>query len=118
MEGFMEVELMVTKRDDDDDDDRRQGEYRAICLWNMDWQSFAIFFKKKKISLPPPLERARCRDIGLPPTWSITTRETDSTHISQLKTPHPAHRGQVGEGAGATRGWTESWQGAERKELR
>ena len=38
MEGFMEVELMVTKRDDDDD---RQGEYRAICLWKMDWQSFA-----------------------------------------------------------------------------
>ena len=36
----MEVELMVTKRDDDDD--RRQGEYRAICLWKMDWQSFAI----------------------------------------------------------------------------
>ena len=34
----MEVELMVTKRDDD----RRQGEYRAICLWKMDWQSFAI----------------------------------------------------------------------------
>ena len=30
---------MVTKRDDDD---RRQGEYRAICLWKMDWQSFAI----------------------------------------------------------------------------
>ena len=30
---------MVTKRDDDDD--RRQGEYRAICLWKMDWQSFA-----------------------------------------------------------------------------
>ena len=42
MEGFMEVELMVTKRDDDDDDDR-QGEYRAICLWKMDWQSFAIY---------------------------------------------------------------------------
>ena len=43
MEGFMEVELMVTKRDDDDDDDDdRQGEYRAICLWKMDWQSFAI----------------------------------------------------------------------------
>ena len=42
----MEVELMVTKRDDDDDDDDdddRQGEYRAICLWKMDWQSFAIF---------------------------------------------------------------------------
>ena len=31
---------MVTKRDDDDDD--QQGEYRAICLWKMDWQSFAI----------------------------------------------------------------------------
>ena len=40
IEGFIEVELMVTKRDDDDD--RRQGEYRAICLWKMDWQSFAI----------------------------------------------------------------------------
>ena len=37
MEGFMEVELMVTKRDDN-----RQGESRAICLWKMDWQSFAI----------------------------------------------------------------------------
>ena len=22
--------------------DNRQGEYRAICLWKMDWQSFAI----------------------------------------------------------------------------
>ena len=33
---------MVTKRDDDDDDRRRrQGEYRAICLWKMDWQSYA-----------------------------------------------------------------------------
>ena len=31
---------MVTKRDDDD---RQQGEYRAICLWKMDWQSFAIY---------------------------------------------------------------------------
>ena len=39
MEGFMEVELMVTKRDDDR---RQQGEYRAICLWKMDQQSFAI----------------------------------------------------------------------------
>ena len=29
---------MVTKRDDN----RRQGEYRAIFLWKMDWQSFAI----------------------------------------------------------------------------
>ena len=38
IEGFMEVELMVTKRDNN----RRQGEYRAICLWKMDWQSFAI----------------------------------------------------------------------------
>ena len=35
----MEVELMVTKRDDDDD---QQGEYTAICLSTMDWQSFAI----------------------------------------------------------------------------
>ena len=34
---------MVTKRDDDDD---RQGEYRAICLWKMDWQSFAINWSK------------------------------------------------------------------------
>ena len=40
----MEVDLMVTKRDDDDDD--RQGENRAICLWKMDWQSFAIYFGK------------------------------------------------------------------------
>ena len=31
---------MVTKRDDDDN---RQGEYRAICLWKMDWQSFAMY---------------------------------------------------------------------------
>ena len=43
MEGFMEVELMVTKRDDDNRRPTdRQGEYRAICLWKMDWQSFAI----------------------------------------------------------------------------
>ena len=33
---------MVTKCDDDDNQ-RRQGEYRAICLWKMGWQSFAIF---------------------------------------------------------------------------
>ena len=72
------------------------------------------------VSLPPPLERARCRDIGLPPTWSITTRETDSTHISQLKTPHldKLIESKWARGQGAARGWTESWQGAERKELR
>ena len=29
-EGFMEVELMVTKRDDDDRR-RRQGEYKAVA---------------------------------------------------------------------------------------
>ena len=35
---------MVTKRDNRQPmTDRRQGEYRAICLWKMDWQSFAIF---------------------------------------------------------------------------
>ena len=33
---------MVTKRDNDDRPTDRQGEYRAICLWEMDWQSFAI----------------------------------------------------------------------------
>ena len=73
-----------------------------------------------KASLPPPLERARCRDIGLPSTWSITTRETDSTHISQLKTPHldKLIESKWARGQGAARGWTESWQGAERKELR
>ena len=32
---------MVTKRDDN-----RQGEYRTICLWKMDWQSFAILHLK------------------------------------------------------------------------
>ena len=43
MEGFMEVELMVTKRDDDNRRPTdRPGEYRAICLWKMEWQSFAI----------------------------------------------------------------------------
>ena len=43
IEGSMEVELMVTKRDDDDRPTTdRQGEYRAICLWKMEWQSFAI----------------------------------------------------------------------------
>jgi len=40
------------------------------------------------VSPPPPLERARCRDIGLPPTWAITTRETDSTHIHSSRLPH------------------------------
>ena len=72
------------------------------------------------VSLPPPLERARCRDIGLPPTWSIATRETDSTHISQLKTPHldKLIESKWARGQGAARGWTESWQGAERRELR
>ena len=41
MEGFMEVELMVTKRDDDD----RQGEYGAISLWKVGRQSFAKIMK-------------------------------------------------------------------------
>ena len=49
IEGFIEVELMVTKRDDDDD--RRQGEYRAICLWKMEWQSFAIMMREVDIRL-------------------------------------------------------------------
>ena len=43
IEGSMEVELMVTKRDDDDD--RQKGEYRTICLWKMDWQIFAKMAK-------------------------------------------------------------------------
>ena len=49
MEGFMEVELMVTKRDDDNrrPTTDRQGEYRAICLWKMEWQSFAKIFQNK-----------------------------------------------------------------------
>ena len=47
IEGSMEVELMVTKRDDDrrPTTDDQQGEYRAICLWKMDWQSFAKTLK-------------------------------------------------------------------------
>ena len=36
IEGFLEVELMVTKRDD-----RQQGAYRAFCLWKVGRQSFA-----------------------------------------------------------------------------
>ena len=36
---LMELELMVTKCDDK----RQQGEYRAICLWKIDWESFAEF---------------------------------------------------------------------------
>ena len=40
IEGVMEVELMVTKRDDDN---RQPGEYRAICLGKVGRQSFAIF---------------------------------------------------------------------------
>ena len=39
IEGFMEVELMVTKRDDNN---RQPGEYRAICLGKVGRQSFAI----------------------------------------------------------------------------
>ena len=42
----MEVELMVTKRDDDN----QPGEYRAICLWKMDWQSFATILQKLRRS--------------------------------------------------------------------
>ena len=82
------------------------------------WAAFRQL--KGGVSLPPPLERARCRDIGLPPTWSIATRETDSTHISQLKTPHldKLIESKWARGQGAARGWTESWQGAERRELR
>ena len=50
----------------------------------------------------------------------LSTRETDSTHISQLKTPHldKLIESKWARGQGAARGWTESWQGAERKELR
>jgi len=50
----------------------------------------------------------------------LSTRETDSTHISQLKTPHldKLIESKWARGQGAARGWTESWQGAERRELR
>ena len=43
VEGVMEVELMVTKRDDDRR--RQHGEYRAICLGKVGRQSFAILIK-------------------------------------------------------------------------
>ena len=42
IEGFMEVELMVTKRDDDN---RQPSEYRAICLEKVGRKSFAILTK-------------------------------------------------------------------------
>ena len=45
IEGSIEVELMVTKRDNQPTD-RQQGEYRAICLSKMGWQSFAIRERK------------------------------------------------------------------------
>ena len=59
MEGFMEVELMVTKRDDDNRRPTdRQGEYRAICLWKMDWQSFAIY------KFPSTLQDHKAPNLG------------------------------------------------------
>ena len=36
---YMNMEAKING-DVDDDDNRRQGEYRAICLWKMEWQSF------------------------------------------------------------------------------
>ena len=42
--GYMEVKLMVTSTIDN-----RQGEYRAICIWNMEGRYvFAIIFYKKE----------------------------------------------------------------------
>ena len=61
------------------------------------------------VSAAAAWESTLCRDIGLPSAWSVTTRETESIHTSShLITPHPAHRGLMGEGQVATRGWTES----------
>ena len=36
---------------------RRQGEYRAICLWKMDWQSFAMADVYQEIELSLELQR-------------------------------------------------------------
>ena len=40
IEGFMEIELMVTPMTTNGNR-RRQGEYRAICQWKMEWQSLS-----------------------------------------------------------------------------
>ena len=70
---------MVTKRDDDDrpTDDRRQGEYRAICLWKMEWQSFAKCKEKsekkekgkEKQKKPNKSEKGRVKQSRAEPIW-------------------------------------------------
>ena len=60
IEGFMEVELLVTKRDDDRRPTNQPGEYRAICLGKVGRQSFAILLKysmkdlQKNLFFRPP----------------------------------------------------------------
>ena len=68
IEGFMEVELLVTKRDD------QQGEYRAICLGKVGRQSFAIdesfvvliamFCPQVLVSSDSPGPKAYQRELG------------------------------------------------------
>ena len=74
IEGFMEVELMVTKRDDDD---RQPTEYRAICLWKVGRQSFAIVldFRDGKKSCT---EMAILRTKSWPPS-QVGFREESTT---------------------------------------
>ena len=47
----------------------RQGEYRAICLWKMDWQSFAICYRTDVLH-------------QIPPPWKVDWSPSDSE-------PHP-----------------------------
>ena len=60
---YMNMEAKING--DVDDDNRRQGEYRAICLWKMEWQSFAIM-EMDCITLASILDclNPRCGRVG------------------------------------------------------
>ena len=45
----LDAQLMVTSTNRPTN--RQPGEYRAICLWKMEWQSFAIL---RHVLTPPP----------------------------------------------------------------
>ena len=55
IEGFMEAELMVTSSEN------RQGEYRSICLWKIEWQTLA----KRQTQR----EALVCEALYSPPVW-------------------------------------------------
>ena len=88
---------------------QRAGWPTCRCLdwkWNHFTRSTALHFQCAAAAWASTL----CRDFGLPSAWSVTTRETESTHTSS----HLITLYIMDEwGAAATRGWTEPAGGQE-----